>query len=68
MRLLLDYRYSAAIVGDRRYSIIRLEGRSVRVREVLPTGQPILWEEPMEMTERVLRILAAEVKHEPTIS
>jgi hypothetical protein len=49
-----DYHYGAALVGGKRYAIIRNSDVVERVRIITPNGNPIVWEAPAPLTQEAL--------------
>lgn len=64
MRLIGDYRYSIAIVEDRRYAIVRNGDVLERVRRIGPAGNPVIWEIGRPLTNELLDAIAAEMASE----
>jgi hypothetical protein len=60
MRIVGDYRYSAACVGDQRYAIIRNGDAVERIRRIEPTGNLVIWETGRPLTDEAFDALAAE--------
>jgi hypothetical protein len=61
LQLVGDYRYSGAIIGDRKFSFVRNGDELQRVSEVFShRNAQLIWETPMPMTLEILELL----KHE----
>lgn len=61
LQLVGDYRYGGAVIGDRKFSIVRNGNELQRVSEVFADRHANrLWEAPMPMTLEVLNILKYE--------
>jgi hypothetical protein len=58
MRLVGDYRYAGCELAGAHYAIIWNGPTIERVREVTPTGNPVIWQAGDPMTDHVLAIIA----------
>lgn len=59
MRARGDYRYTSCELGGVRYAVIRNGDVVERVREITPTGNPIVWHHGEQMTDLAMVVIAA---------